>query len=583
MDSAQLLLLLLYAGVILALFFKRVKPVHAFGIGGLLLVFSGQLSAAELLSTLTTPSLLILFVLMILAGALQARLGLAQRLDRWTQDARPQSFFLRVLPITALLSSVLNNTAVVALFMGPVRQWAIRQRLAPSTFLMPLAFAATLGGMLTVIGTSTNLVLNGLLEENGLRILHSSDYLIPGMLVVVGGVFAMVILADKVLPKRRVDSHEKSREYTVETRVIPGSLYAGRTVQEAGLRQVHGLYLVEIAREDRLIAPVSPSEMLEAGDRLFFAGALDAVRELTQSNSGLALPQEELTQGAASSALVEVMIPPGSDLVGAQVRASQFRQRFDAAIVAVHRRGERMQGRIGNMRLEAGDLLLVIAGSRHAELMGESSHLYSLSSQAPLAPLSSWNKMVLSLATAFLTIAYALDWLDFLATLIGLAAVLARVGWLGWNDVKKSLDWELMVVLMCALGFSKALMGSGLIQMAFEQIPKGAIQSPWLWLMLIFGLTTLLTNLMTNVAAVALMFPLVAICLSEQTEISAIQGFLALAFGASNAFLTPFGYQTNLMVMGPGGYHSRDYLTFGAWMTAVYTVLVLAYLYFLSA
>jgi di/tricarboxylate transporter len=581
MNSAQLLLLVVYLMVVLALFSKRIKPVQAFGAGGLFLVLSGQLSAAELLGTLTTPSLLILFLLMVLAGAVQARLGLAQALQRWTQNASPRGFLLRVLTPTALLSAVLNNTAVVALLMGPIRQWALRNRQTPSTYLMPLAFAATLGGMLTVIGTSTNLVLNGLLEENGLKILHTSDYLLPGLLVVSVGIVAMVLLAGKTLPKHPVDTAEKSREYTVETRVLAESPFTGKSVQDAGLRQVHGLFLVEIVRGQRLIAPVSPTEILEGGDRLFFAGALEEVRELTRSNSGLALPQEELTQGAANSALIEVMIPPGSDLVGAQVRSSQFRQRYDAAIVAVHRRGERMQGRIGDMVLQAGDLLLVIAGARHDELMADSKHLYSLTTQAPVQALTALKKAVLLVGTISFAAAYAMGTLDFLTMLLGLAATLAAVGWLGWGDFKKSLDWELIVVLMCALGFSKALMDSGLILEAFAHLPMASSWSAFTWIGLIFAATTLLTNLMTNVAAVALMFPVVAVCISSQPELRPLQGFLALAFGASNAFLTPFGYQTNLMVMGPGAYQSRDYLRFGAWVTAVYSLVILTYLYVL--
>ena len=581
MNSAQLLLLVVYLMVVLALFSKRIKPVQAFGAGGLFLVLSGQLSAAELLGTLTTPSLLILFLLMVLAGAVQARLGLAQALQRWTQNASPRGFLLRVLTPTALLSAVLNNTAVVALLMGPIRQWALRNRQTPSSYLMPLAFAATMGGMLTVIGTSTNLVLNGLLEENGLKILHTSDYLLPGLLVVSVGIVAMALLAGKTLPKHPVDTAEKSREYTVETRVLAESPFTGKSVQDAGLRQVHGLFLVEIVRGQRLIAPVSPTEILEGGDRLFFAGALEEVRELTRSNSGLALPQEELTQGAANSALIEVMIPPGSDLVGAQVRSSQFRQRYDAAIVAVHRRGERMQGRIGDMVLQAGDLLLVIAGARHDELMADSKHLYSLTTQAPVQALTALKKAVLLVGTISFAAAYAMGTLDFLTMLLGLAATLAAVGWLGWGDFKKSLDWELIVVLMCALGFSKALMDSGLILEAFAHLPMASSWSAFTWIGLIFAATTLLTNLMTNVAAVALMFPVVAVCISSQLELSPLQGFLALAFGASNAFLTPFGYQTNLMIMGPGAYQSRDYLRFGAWVTAVYSLVILTYLYVL--
>ena len=232
-------ILITYALVIIALFLPKVKPAMAFGLGALLLVLSGHLSVAEWMGALTTPSLLILITLMVLAGAAQAYLPLAQWMVR--SQASPRRFLLKLMTLTAAASSVMNNTAVVAMLMAPVRTWALSKGRSAAPFLMPLAFAATLGGVITVIGTSTNLVLNGLLEDNGFPILHSIDYLPIGILVTVGGIGFLSLFAFRILPDRGAPKVELRREYTVETRVVAGGGYANLSVETAGLRQLHGL------------------------------------------------------------------------------------------------------------------------------------------------------------------------------------------------------------------------------------------------------------------------------------------------------------------------------------------------------
>ncbi len=572
-------ILITYALVIIALFLPKVKPAMAFGLGALLLVLSGHLSVAEWMGALTTPSLLILITLMVLAGAAQAYLPLAQWMVR--SQASPRRFLLKLMALTAAASSLMNNTAVVAMLMAPVRTWALSKGRSAAPFLMPLAFAATLGGVITVIGTSTNLVLNGLLEDNGFPILHSIDYLPIGILVTVGGIGFLSLFAFRILPDRGAPKVELRREYTVETRVVAGGGYANLSVETAGLRQLHGLYLVEIFRQGHCISPVAPSQILEANDRLFFAGDLDQVRALTQSHSGLALPQNELTDFADQSAIIEAMIPPGSNLTGSKVRDSQFRQRFDAAIVAVHRQGRRMEGKIGDLILQAGDLLLLVGGSGFDSLTEGNKHLYSLDARPPLPVLSKTSKGLSLLAAALILAGWLTGQVDFLTALVTAGAAGGALGLIRWGDVKRHLDWELMTVLVSALGFSLALMRSGAPDqaLAWLQASTGDL-SAITWLVMLFVATTIATNALSNIAALAILFPMVAAMVNGGVLPSQV-AFLGLAFGASNAFLTPFGYQTNLLVYGPGGYKSLDYLRMGIGLTFLYGAIVLIYLQFL--
>jgi di/tricarboxylate transporter len=334
------------------------------------------------------------------------------------------------------------------------------------------------------------------------------------------------------------------------------------------------LYLVELQRGGQLIAPVAPHELLQAGDRLFFAGELSQVDELLRSRTGLALPQSAVTSAAHDAPMVEAMVPPGSRLVGLAVRESQFRQRLDAAIIGVHRQGERMRGRIGDITLEAGDLLVLVAGARFKERAAETRLLYVLSETvAPerTSPRESW---IAWGSLAAMIAAVSLGVLPLLTGLCLWLILLGTLGWLRWADVRRGLDPELIIMLTSALTLSSLLQSSGAATQALNALlPWLQSSSPAFWLASLLILTTLLTNFVTNVAAVALMFPL-GLAAVQGGFLEATPAFLALAFGASAAFLSPAGYATNLMVMGPGGYDARDFARLGGGLTLLYLGLI---------
>jgi di/tricarboxylate transporter len=564
-----------YVAVVASLLL-RLRASWAFVGGAAVLLVLGQLRPEEWLAAAVNPSLLVLWVLLIAATAIESRFRLESLMPR------SGSFGSRLALIwgTGLISTFMNNTAVVALLMAPLRRWAPRQGLSPAVVLMPMAFAATLGGVVTVIGTSTNLVLNGLIRASGTPELGTWDYLIPGLAVLsLGGLYltwaGRRMFADRALASA---ARESARPYTVETRLRPGAPEVGQSVERAGFRQLLGLYLVEIQRGAQLIAPVAPGEMLHEGDRLFFAGELEQVDELLRSRTGLALPQAKVTAQAHEAPLVEAMVPPGSPLEGVPVRQSQFRQRLDAAIIGVHRQGERMRGRIGDIALQGGDLLILVAGPRFSERAQETRLLYVLSqTQAPpagsrAASWTAWGSLALVLGLV------AAGTLSLLAALCLWLVVLGALKWLTWSGVRRGLDPELLLMLTSALALSGALQSSGAAEHALNALlPWLQGSSPHIWLLSLLLLTTLLTNFVTNVAALVLMFPL-GLAAVQGGFLPATPAYLALAFGASAAFLTPAGYATNLMVMGPGGYDARDFARLGGGLTVLYLALVYGWL-----
>jgi di/tricarboxylate transporter len=562
-----------YLGVV-ALLLGGVRPSWAFVGGALALVAIGVLPPAEWLASATNPSLLILWLLMVASVAIEKRLTIGRFMP-----SQPSSFGrLRIFLGTGMISSVLNNTAVVALLMGPLRRWARIKGISPGAVLLPMAYAATLGGVVTLIGTSTNLVLDGLVRDAGLDGLRTLDFLVPGLAVLGAGSVYMAWIGGRMSWGSAEEVSATDRPYTVETKLAKDAPEVGKSVEQAGFRQLMGLYLVELQRGTQLIAPVAPNEVLQSGDRLFFAGELSQVDELLRARTGLVLPQREMTDRAHEAPLVEAMVPPGSRLVGSAVRESQFRQRLDAAIVGVRRQGERMRGRIGDIELQAGDLLVLVAGPRFKERASETRLLYVLSETAAPEGSTLTQRAFAWGGLGALGMLAATGVLAPLAALALWLGVLGAIKWLRWTDVRRGLDPELIVTLSSALALSAALQQTGLLERGLSQVIPGLASSPeWMWIAVLLLATTILTNFVTNVASVVLAFPL-AVTAVQGGYLDATPAMLALAFGASAAFLTPAGYATNLMVMGPGGYSNRDYLKLGGGLTLIYLSIVFTYL-----
>ncbi len=568
--------------ITVSLFVQRFKPTLVFGWTTLALVLSGIMPLDLLLDALSNKSILTIFLLIFITSALRKHFNLLGLMDKLFKNIRsPRRFLIGMTSSVAALSSVVNNTPIVALMIPYVYDWSRKRNLSPSRFLMPLSFAATLGGTITVIGTSTNLVLNGLLEANDLTPLGFSDFLIPGLIVTVLGVLYLSVFGFGWLSDRKdvlEDFESNRREYIVETQLLASSDKVGKTISEAGLRNLDGVFLAEIYRKGRLLSPVSPDEVLVADDLLYFAGDVDRIVELLKDENGLEIPKREKFATSEVLEVVEVLIPITSDLAGKKVRDTNFRERFDAAIVAVHRDGQKLGGRIGDVVLEYGDLLLLTTGSRFKSVIQSNKHLYTVSFMERIdvngKPEKKWVGLgsLIALATLFM------GYIDLFTFLLIVMTLLASFGLFTAQDLRKDVNSDLLVILVSAVALGTTLIHTGTAEwISGSMVSFLETANPLTILVAIMLLTVALTSFVTNVAAVAIAFPIVA-ALVEQSGVDGTPFYLALAYGASASFLTPVSYQTNLMVYGPGGYKSSDFMKVGAPLTFIYIFAILAYL-----
>lgn len=483
---------------------------------------------------------------------------------------RPRSergAMLRVMLPVWGMSAFLNNTPVVAMMIPAVQDWGKKLRISPSRLLLPLSYSAILGGTCSLIGTSTNLVVAGLvLSQTDLAPLTMFGITKVGLpTALVCGVFLLVI-GPKLLPSRNAGSRALSdpKEYTLELVVPDGSPLAGKTVDEAGLRSLPGCFLIEIDRADEVIAPVGPQQALREGDRLLFAGVVDSIRDLVNTR-GLALATNQvfkLDSPRYRRRLYEVVVAPSCSLTGKSIRAARFRNRYNGAVIAVARNGERIRGKIGDIELQGGDLLLVEADSGFAERAGNARDFLLVSSLENSTPKRhSRAPLAVAILIGMVGLATFEIFPMLLAGLIASGAmVLSRCCTL--TEARRSVDWSVLIVIGAALGIGKAMDQSGAARLIADTVLGVVGNHPWLVLLAIYATTSFMTEIISNNAAVALMFP-IGQAAAQSLGVDLMPFVIGIMMAGSASFATPIGYQTNLMVYGPGGYTFGDFLRIG--------------------
>ncbi|MCH8553654.1 MAG: SLC13 family permease [Schleiferiaceae bacterium] len=579
MDAHQIILSSVLLGVVVGLFFKKVNPVYLFGGAVLVLLLFGVISSQQLLSAMSNSAIATIFLLIFITSVLRQNfdvLGLFQLL--FGRLKTPRAFLFGVNSFAALLSSVINNTPIVALLIPYLHTWGKRNNTSVSALLMPMAFAATVGGTITLIGTSTNLVLNGLLLESHLPILSTLDFFLIGLLITVVGVVYLSFFAPNLLVPR-LDPAElfknEAREYVVEILVEDNSKFVGKTVEEAGLRNLGGIFLIEIYRSGKLINPVQPRDFIQGGDLLYFVGPSEEVIDLVKEANGLTLPKTKKFQLGNDLDIVEALIPAHSNLYGKMVRESNFRERYDAAIIAIHRNGNRLGGKIGGTVLEPGDLLLLSAGPGFYNKIVNDKNLYSVSTINRIENQPKGIKVLFFSLSAFALIGVGADWWSFFTSLVTILGLGIAFGLTSLNKIKREFSPDLFVILVSSIVLGSALLQNNTVAWLLgDSLSVTATWPPFLLLVVLYGLTLILTSFVSNVAAVSIAFP-IAIAIITPFDLALTPYMLAIAFGASCAFLTPVAYQTNLMVYGPGGYANKDFLKLGFPLTILYSLVCL--------
>lgn len=573
------LTLLVVLGVAVLLIVDRVPPDLVLFGGVAVLVLGQVITPAEALAGFADPATATVAVLLVVAEAIRETGGM-RFLARFVfgRERKPRRALLRFTSIVAFLSAFLNNTPLVAMFLPAVDDYARRVRESPSRFLMPLSFAAMLGGTCTLIGTSTNLVVSGLMTQSGMAPLGMFELSWVGVPTAILGVLYVTLLGPRLL-QPRVDPmqaiHTQTREYLAEVEVLGDSPLVGATVERSGLRALPGLYLAEIRRPDgEIVQPVGPEDELRAGDHLVFSGGHAVVREL-RTIPGL-LPVEDVRlNDALERNLYEVVISHRSSLVGRTIAEAEFRRHYEAGVLAVHRGDERIGRNLGEVRLRAGDTLMLTASRGFENAFRNSDDFYLVTTLDDLgAPRYRRSKRTLFVLLLVVLLPEILGISMLESAMAGLLALLL-MGCLSFQGVHRALNLTVILSIGSAFGLSKALEVSGaaaLLGQGLTWIADG--QHVGLAMAAVYVVTALGTNFMTNAAAAALVFPVVmSVCQAQGLDPRAFAMVVAMA--ASAAFATPVGYQTNLMVYGPGGYRYSDFLRFGLPLNALAMVVAL--------
>lgn len=476
-----------------------------------------------------------------------------------------------MLPVAGI-SAFLNNTTVVAMFLPVVKDWARTHRLDVSKLLLPLSFAAVLGGVCSLIGTSTNIVVQGLMIDAGMPGMGMFTISPIGVPIAIIGVIYVMIASRYLLPSRVAvaDKLADAREYMVELEIEAGSPLDGEAVEKAGLRHLPGLYLVEVRRGEDLEAAVAPDFILRAGDRLVFVGLVQSVADLTNLRGlkPVADPDGlELDVPRHDRAFIEAVVSATAPTIGLSIRDGRFRSRYGAAVLAVHRNGELLKGKIGDIVLRAGDTILLEAHPSFVEQQRDKRDFFLVSTVSGVQPVRHDRAPVALAILAFVVIGgTALElWLDIgmlPAALVG-AALVVITGCCTMDQARKSIDWSVLFAIGAALVIAKTLDSTGAASaLAGLIVAAAAPLGPIGALGVVYLGALVLTELLTNNAAAALAFPIAA-ATATSLGVSPIPFVIAVCIAASCGFATPTGYQTHLMVYGAGGYRFGDFLRMG--------------------
>lgn len=562
----QLLVAGLFFALVFSLVFTSWPAVWVFVSAMLTAYFLGLVDTAEVLAKATNTGLVTLILLLLVSIGLEKLSWLTRLSGQLISPNYPVSL-LRMGFFTALFSAFVNNTAVVATLAHTVRS---NRHHAASKLLLPLSYSAILGGTVTLIGTSTNLIVSSFLEDATGQGLAFGDFLWVGLAVTTVGL--LVILASSRLLPAGTTEQIDINEYLIEAEVDADSALVGKSILENGLRELEDLFLVEIVRDSYLISPVAPQEYIEAGDKLIFSGDIEQIDALEKFD-GLRL--FAIDEGLLRTNMTEVIVMPGATVEGTTVKDSGFRSLFDAAVVGMRRGGKRLSGKLGNITIQAGDNMMLAVGPDFNERKNLDKNFMIVNDSVGKIRTTPFQDFFI---TGLLMLVIGLASIGVIPLVKGVAFLLVcmlALGVVRGSELRRRFPFELWIIIASALTLSQALTNSGLVTSLADLLHNNLEHlGPYAALIGIYFFTLLLTEAMTNNAAAALSFP-IAFGLAESYGLNHMPFVMTVAFGASASFLTPYGYNTNLMVQNLGSYELRDYFRVGLPLSIAYSLTVI--------
>ncbi|EOC1796178.1 SLC13 family permease [Vibrio fluvialis] len=562
----QGLVLAILLGIVTCLLVTRIKPSFIFAGAAFVAFMSGMMDVNALASNFTNTSLLTL-VLLILASSALEKTRLVSWVSRNISEGNLGTVVAKLGLSTAFLSSFTNNTAVVVSLIGAIKR---NQQHAPSKLLIPLSYTAIFGGTLTLIGTSTNLIINSFVEDAGLPSLNFFAPSMIGLAVLVGGVIILIPLS-YLLPSYD-EQNQDDLPYFLEAIVEPGSPLVGHSIAENNLRALRKLFLAEVIRDGESVPSVGPDFVLQARDRLLFCGDVESVSTL-QEIQGLTLFGQHHLNGQN---FVEVVVSSSASFCNKTLKSSRFRDRFDAVVVAIRRGHERLEGGLGNITLTAGDTLVLVPGKRFdAQRRSNSREFVLINDLDSSAKLDTSKSTLVLVGFAAVIGASLLGFVPIIKGLLAYLLLLFVFGIVQISELRRRFPVDIVVIVGSALSIAQLMISSGLS----ERMGQMFIQAFNGWgvfgaLVATYLVTLVLTELITNNAAAALAFP-IGYSMAVGYGVDPMPFIMAVLFGASASFISPYGYQTNLLVYSVGNYKLSDYVRVGIPISLVYSTLVL--------
>ena len=542
------------------------------------LAATGVLTPQETFSGFANPALAAVGALFVVSaglretGALELMTG---RLFGGAMDER--SGLARICSPVAVFSAFLNNAPIVAMLTPAVIGWAHRRALSASRFLIPLSYASILGSVGTIIGTSTNLTVDALVRDAGMEPLGFFEIGSVGIPIAIVGLIYLVYIAPRLLPDRREPTEELGehpREYTASMRVNSDCPLIDQTVEEAGMRQLPGLFLVEVDRGGRIITPIAPDQVIRANDILVFAGVVSTIVELQRIRGLVPVTEDEgSVETRSTKRLAEAVISLSSPLINLSIRAESFRTVYDAAVIAVHRNGERVPGKIGEIVLRAGDTLLLQTAPGFGRAHRNSPDFYLTSEIEDSEPPRydrAWIAMVILVSMVVSSAAGILP-ISIASFVAAGALIITRC--ISGSIARRSVAWQILIVIGAGLGIAVAMKKTG-AAIAVATMLTGFSHDPMLALIVVYLTGLVMAELLHHNAAVAIMFP-IAMAVAEQAGADPRAFVIAVAVSGCCAFASPVTYQTHLIVYGPGGYRFTDFTKVGLPLDVICAVVAL--------
>ncbi|WP_138419828.1 SLC13 family permease [Aquibacillus sediminis] len=592
MSLEMIFVLIMIIAMLVGLLFEVARPDMV--IFSVLVVFliTGLLTPEEALKGFSNQGMLTIALLFIVAGAVQKHGMIDQMMNNWLNKSKTiRGSMLRFFLPSSLFSAFLNNTPIVVTFTPIIKKWCEERGIAPSKFLIPLSYVTILGGTFTLMGTSTNLVVHGMLLDYGLEGFTLFQLAVVGVPIALVGFIYLFTVGIRILPEHlgfREQVMADSREYIAEMTVQRDFAYLNQSVEQAGLRELKGLYLIEIIRGKERISPVRSTTVVQPGDRLVFTGLISTIADLQKIKgltleTGSELELEDLKDG--NTQLVEAVVSDQSSLLTKSIKQSQFRSVFDAGVLAVHRNNERIMSKVGDIVLRPGDTLLLLTGPDFIQKYKQSSDFYVVSSLDTPSTLrenraKGWFTISL-LLVMILSVSFGLFSM-FKAMLLAVFILLVTKI-ISPEEAKKYVQFHVLLLIASAFGVGAAMTKTGLASwIANGLLTVGEPLGLVVILLLVYLLTNVFTELITNSAAAVLMLP-IGLEMAEALQVPYMGFAVVIAIGASASFITPIGYQTNLIVYGPGGYRFKDYVKVGtplSILVMIVTVVIVRMVWF---